>query len=141
MAEYGTPPKQCSALEKGDYVMLKERPCKIVELSTSEPGKHGNAKVTLVGVDIFTGDKYEDALPVTENMDVLQVTDYKIIDYLDGMVNIYNVNRDDLINLPEGDLGKKIKDGIDAGQSLSCSVVSALGEERIVDVKQNPGHR
>ena len=38
-------PQQCSALRKNGYVMLKGRPCKIMEMSTSKTGKHGHAKV------------------------------------------------------------------------------------------------
>lgn len=42
-------PKQCSALRKGEAVCIKSRPCKIVEMSTSKTGKHGHAKVCMVG--------------------------------------------------------------------------------------------
>ena len=38
-------PQQCSALRKNGYVMLNNRPCKIMEMSTSKTGKHGHAKV------------------------------------------------------------------------------------------------
>lgn len=43
-----TYPAQCSSLRKNGHVVLKGRPCKIVEMSTSKTGKHGHAKVKTV---------------------------------------------------------------------------------------------
>ena len=48
-----TYPKQCSALRKNEFVMIKGKACKIVDMSTSKTGKHGHAKVHLVALDIF----------------------------------------------------------------------------------------
>ena len=40
-------PQQCSSLRKNGYVCMKNRACKIVEMSTSKTGKHGHAKVSI----------------------------------------------------------------------------------------------
>ena len=75
-----TYPAQCSSLRKSGHVVMKGHPCKIVEMSTSKTGKHGHAKVHLIGLDIFTGKKYEDICPSTHNMNVPHVkrSDYQV---------------------------------------------------------------
>lgn len=63
-------PEAGGSLKKGAYAMLKDHPCKITEVSTSKAGKHGHAKASVVGIDIFTNKKYEDAFPTSHNVDV-----------------------------------------------------------------------
>jgi translation initiation factor 5A len=65
---------QCSALRKSGHVVIKNRPCKIVEMTTSKTGKHGHAKVHLVAIDIFTNKKLEELCPSTHNMNVPNVS-------------------------------------------------------------------
>jgi len=134
-----TYPQQCSALRKNGYVMIKGRPCKIVEMSTSKTGKHGHAKVHLVALDIFTGKKLEDICPSTHNMDVPNVTrkDYQMLDINDGFASIMDDDgetREDLA-VPEDDVGKELTEKHDNGENFSVTVLSACGEERIVGTK------
>ena len=46
-------------LKNGSLVMIKGNPCKVTEVSTAKPGKHGSAKVILKGKDILTSKVYE----------------------------------------------------------------------------------
>ncbi|XP_036410315.1 eukaryotic translation initiation factor 5A-1-like [Megalops cyprinoides] len=134
-----TYPMQCSGLRKNGYVVLKGRPCKIVEMSTSKTGKHGHAKVHLVGIDIFTNKKYEDICPSTHNMDVPNIkrNDYQLIGITDGFLSLLLDNgevREDL-RLPDNDLGKEITAKYEAGDEMLVSVLSSMGEECAVAIK------
>ncbi|KAI3439587.1 Phorbol-ester/DAG-type domain-containing protein [Psidium guajava] len=59
---------------KNGYIVIKGRPCKVVELSTSETRKHGHAKCHFVAIDIFNGTKLEDTVLSPHNCDVPHVT-------------------------------------------------------------------
>lgn len=50
-------PVELGDIKEGTYVIIEGSPCRVVELEKSKPGKHGSAKVRLVGIDIFTGAK------------------------------------------------------------------------------------
>jgi len=135
-------PMQCSSLRKNGHVVLKGRPCKIVEMSTSKTGKHGHAKVNLVGIDIFTNKKYEDMCPSTHNMDVPTVKrlDLQLLNIQDSFLTLMADNgdvREDL-RLPDGDLGKEISTKFEQGDELIVSVLSSMGEECAVAVKAAP---
>jgi translation initiation factor 5A len=46
-------------LKKGNYVVIEGEPCKIVDLTSSKPGKHGAAKIRIVATSIFDGKKMQ----------------------------------------------------------------------------------
>jgi len=138
-----TYPMQCSALRKNGHVVIKGRPCKIVEMSTSKTGKHGHAKVHLVAIDIFTGKKMEDICPSTHNMDVPNVArnEYPLVNIDDGFLNLMTPDgsstKDD-VKVPEGALGDSIQQEFDDGKELIITVVSAMGEEMALASKEAP---
>jgi len=134
-------PAQCSSLRKNGFVVLKGFPCKIVDMSTSKTGKHGHAKVHLVGIDIFTNRKYEDLCPSTHNMDVPEVarTEYQIMDISDdgfvSMLTAEGTSKDDL-KVPPGELGDQIRAMFAEGKDLVVAVLGAMGTEAIISCKE-----
>ena len=62
--------EQAGHLVKGDYIMIRNRPCKITEVSKKAPGKHGAAKCHFVSKEIFTNDKMEIIYSAHHNVEV-----------------------------------------------------------------------
>ncbi|MEM3267583.1 MAG: translation initiation factor IF-5A, partial [Conexivisphaerales archaeon] len=50
-------PADLGSVKEGSYVILEDEPCRVVQVDRSKPGKHGSAKIRLVGIGIFTNSK------------------------------------------------------------------------------------
>ena len=66
-------PAQASNIKKGSFCILKNRPCKVMEVKTSKTGKHGHAKANITGVCVLTGQKCNEVHPASHN-----VTEFKL---------------------------------------------------------------
>ncbi|KAI9813349.1 MAG: Eukaryotic translation initiation factor 5A [Phylliscum demangeonii] len=137
-------PMQCSALRKNGHVVIKGRPCKIVEMSTSKTGKHGHAKVHLVAIDIFTGKKLEDLCPSTHNMDVPNVSrrEFQLLDISDDdFLNLMTEDGElkDDVKIPDGEIGEKIHRLFKVEEKdTNVVILKAMGEEAAIDAKEGP---
>ena len=137
-----TYPMQAGSVKKNAYCILKGRPCKVVDIATSKTGKHGHAKARFTGIDIFTGNKLEDMCPTSHNMDIPIVNrvEYQLVDITgEGFVSLMTsegVTKEDM-RLPTGDLGEQVKEMFEEGKPVIISVISAMGEEKIVAAKEN----
>jgi translation initiation factor 5A len=135
-------PIQCSALRKGGHVLLNDRPCRIVDMSTSKTGKHGHAKVALTGIDIFNGRKYEDACPSTHNMNVPNISrkEFTLVDIGDDkfltLMNDSGATKLD-VKLPEEELGPQIASAFADGKELYVTVVGAMNEEAVISFRES----
>jgi len=57
-------------LKVGRYVLIDEEPCKIMSISTSKPGKHGEAKARIEAVGVFDEQKRSVVHPVKHKVGV-----------------------------------------------------------------------
>lgn len=138
-----TYPLEAGQIKKGGYIMIKDRPCKVINVSTSKTGKHGHAKANFVAIDIFNGKKIEDIIPTTHTTNVPNVNrfEYQLLDITDdeycSLLDDSGNTRDDLQlpNYPEN-LANNIKKAFDNGKNCNISVLSACGIDQIIDYKE-----
>jgi len=55
-------------LKVNRYLIIDDEPCKIVSISTSKPGKHGEAKARIEAIGVFDGQKRSIVNPVTHKV-------------------------------------------------------------------------
>jgi len=57
-------------LKKGSYVIFDNMACKVLDIQTSRPGKHGHAKCRITAEDLIDGKKVIKVMPGHDNVDV-----------------------------------------------------------------------
>ncbi|XP_047049279.1 eukaryotic translation initiation factor 5A-5-like isoform X2 [Lolium rigidum] len=137
----GTFQQQASSIRRNGYIVIQNRPCKVVEVSASKTGNYGHGQCHFAAIDNFTAERFEDTVPSSHNCDVPHVnrTDYQLIDITeDGYVSLLTENgntKDDLKLPTDESLLTQIKDGFNEGKDLMVSVMSAMGEQQICGIK------
>jgi translation initiation factor 5A len=144
-----TYPMEGGQIRKGGYIMIKQRPCKVSDVSTSKTGKHGHAKCHFVAIDIFTGKKMEDLVPASHTTSVpfVKKEEYQCLDAdEDGFVTVMTAGGDTRADLklpsemqpePPGamELSNKIRELLAAEKDFYVIVQQACGTEQIMDTK------
>merc|ERR1712072_50742 len=145
---------EAGQIRKGGYIMIKGKACKVKDVSVSKTGKHGHAKCKFAASDIFTGATCEELCPSTHSIDVPVVTksDWQIQGLQDEtyvlLMNDDGDMREDL-QTPDQEyktdddvntskLIKEYVEAVDGGAEIEiyCTVLSAIGKEKIIDVRK-----
>jgi translation initiation factor 5A len=61
---------EISALKPGRYMMMAGKPCEIVDMAHSKPGKHGHAKYQVTAVELLTGAKHIEVYTAHDSVEV-----------------------------------------------------------------------
>ena len=133
-----------SNIKKGMFVVYgvkpNQRPCKVIEVFTSKPGKHGTTKVRITCVDIFTKKKSEIISPGSSigHIPIITKKDYILTHISDdnylGLMDETGFVREDLI-LPDNEDGKKIKTRFEQDKNVSIQTTIAFDEEHVTSFK------
>merc|ERR1711871_620008 len=145
---------EAGQIRKGGYIMIKGKPCKVKDVSVSKTGKHGHAKRKFAASDIFTGNTCEELCPSPHSIDVPVVTkkDWSITGLQDGtyvclmdddgemredlqLPNVtYKTDDDQKASELIQELVAKVDEGADI--EIFCTVLSAVGQEKITEVRK-----
>ena len=61
---------EAKELKDGKYVLIDDVPCRVVNIDTSKPGKHGAAKMRVTAIGVFDGQKKQWLGPSDSDVEV-----------------------------------------------------------------------
>lgn len=143
-----TVPIRAGEVKKGSFLVMKGKPCKVIEISISKTGKHGHAKANIVGIDVFTGKKYNEISPTSHNMTAptMYRSDWQLTDLShEGTMTLMNENGDtredlDLPRTTGGDYTELAQtifskfENLPDGKALHCTILKTMDTEQVVDM-------
>jgi translation initiation factor 5A len=134
--------EKANKIRTGGYLLLKCFPCRVVDIHKSKTGKHGGSKMRFVGIDVFTGKKYEDWFPGTENVEVPEIIKYDLrVTEVDDkwLTGATNDGSEKTIALPTStammELVDSIRDKFAEEQPIVVTVLACVGKEGIIRVR------
>ena len=132
-------------LKPGSLVMIKGNPCKVTEVSTAKPGKHGSAKVILKGKDILTGKVYECTYHAGDMVDapIVKRVEYNLLNIDDQALELLDGNGEvkSDVNLPEEEHLKEVASNLKAffeesTHEVLVTVLACMGKEQVIEVRK-----
>jgi translation initiation factor 5A len=115
-------------LKVGRYMIIDEEPCKIMSISTSKPGKHGEAKARIEAVGIFDGQKRSIVHPVKHKIHVplIDKRSAQIVALMGENVQLMDLETYETFEMP---IPEEYKGKLQPGSEVSY--LEALGRKKI----------
>ncbi len=114
------------------YVIVDDEPCKIVSISTSKPGKHGESKARIEAIGVFDGQKRSIVHPVKHKVHVPMI-DKRTAQVLaligDSAVQLMDLETYETFEMPIPD---EFKGQLEPGKEIQY--LEALGRKKITRV-------
>jgi len=63
-------PSDVGSVKEGQYIIIDNEPCRVVEYEKSKPGKHGSAKARIVAIGVFDDVKRSIVSPVDGRIEI-----------------------------------------------------------------------
>lgn len=116
----------------GKYILIDDIPCKVVEIESSKPGKHGAAKMRITAIGVFEGQKKTYLTPGDADVEV------PIIDRKSGQVISLNGKTVQIMDtqnyeMYEMEVQDDLLNEVVAGKEVE--ILEAMGRKKIERVK------
>jgi len=113
------------------YMIVDEEPCKIMSISTSKPGKHGECKARMEVVGIFDGQKRSVVHPVKHKVHVPMIDKRtaQILALMDENVQLMDMETYETFEIPIPD---EFKGKLEPGKEIQY--LQALGRKKITRI-------
>ena len=137
-------PTDVGSVKTGQYVVIQNRPCKVVHVDHFKVGKHGSAKANITGIDIFNEKKMLVTLPCSASINVpyIKRTPYTVINvdeegFLSLMDKQGSLKQD--LKLPdetENDkvLVARLREWMSGGKEITVTVTESLKIEKMKEI-------
>ncbi len=113
------------------YMIIDDEPCKIMSLSTSKPGKHGEAKARIEAIGVFDGQKRSVVHPVKHKVHVplIDKRNAQVLALMGDNVQLMDLDTYETFEMAIPD---EFKGKLKAGSEISY--LEALGRKKITRV-------
>ncbi len=115
-------------LKVNRYMIIDEEPCKIMSISTSKPGKHGEAKARIEAVGIFDNQKRSVVHPVKHKVGVPMIDkrSAQILSIMGDNVQLMDMETYQTFEMP---IPEELKGQLEPGKEILY--LEALGRKKI----------
>jgi len=115
-------------LKEGRYINIENEPCKILSISTSKPGKHGEAKARIEAIGIFDEGKRSVVYPVKHRVQVplIDKRTAQILSLIGSEVQLMDLETYETFQLP---IPPEFQGQLSPGSELQYLI--AMGRRRI----------
>jgi translation initiation factor 5A len=115
-------------LKVNRYIIIDDEPCKILSISTSKPGKHGEAKARIEAVGIFDNQKRSVVHPVKHKVGVPMIDkrSAQIVSIMGDNVQLMDMETYQTFEMP---ISEELKGQLEPGKEILY--IEALGRKKI----------
>jgi translation initiation factor 5A len=120
-------------LRVGRYILIDGIPCRVVEIETSSPGKHGSAKARITGIGMFDGQKKSLIKTSSADVEVPIITKRKaqVVSVSGATVQVMDSETFEVYDLPVTD---EFKGKLEPGKEVE--VMEAMGRKALSRIWQ-----